>query len=201
MLDMKREEEEEEGFSYQPSDDSGNVESDQTKFEEEDEEEEQKMEEAYKSVLRKHAPDTTRTMSKALAWLEKKFPNMPLAQARKAAGEMTETLGEVNAPQKISKEQKPPEVDYGKYGEPDVVAPLSTFSAQIQNAVTKAVAEQTDEMVEVVKKTLMRYGAKNVVRKGFGPEQTVRDKNLPDGSSEYADESIEGQLQSMLGGM
>lgn len=210
---VKREEEEEDGgFSYQPSEDAPGVESDPTKFEEderreeeeaprrEEDEEERRMEEAYKTVLRKGTPKKRALQEKALNWLAKRYPNMPLAQARKAAGEMTEVLGEVNAPQKIDKEQVPPEVDYGKYGSPDMPAPLATFGAQITDIATKAVAAKLSEFTENMKREILPLKRATVREKGYGAENTVRDKNV-EGAAEQPDVdpwSIEGQLAQQI---
>lgn len=194
-------EEEESGYSYQPSEDAPNVETDATKMEEEErrkeEEEERCMEEAYKSFLKKHGKGRDTTEAKALDWLTRKFPDMPLATARKAAGEMTEIMGEVNAPQKISKEQKPPEVDYGRYGSPDVVPPLTTFSATMQQVATKAVADQLDSIVGIVEQAVRRNTRDSVVRKGYGAENTVRPVS---GAETQPDDTVEEQLQKILGG-
>jgi hypothetical protein len=193
---VKREEEEEAGFSYEPSQDAPQTETDQTKFEEEEEEEERCMEEAYKSVLRKTQPNTEKLFNKAAKWLSRKYPDMPGSAMLKAAGAMTEVLGEVNAPQKISKEQKPPEVDYGKYGEPDMPAPLATFSARVESIVKKAVADETEDILSKVEESVKRYSTKSVVRKGYGAQETVREQK----GSEYVDDTIEASLRNILGG-
>src|SRR3990167_11160086 len=101
---VKREEEEEGAIRYVPQ----SVESEATKLEEEEgkheeEDEERRFEDAYKAVIAKRTPNKQRLMNKALDFLARKYPTMSIAEARKAAGEMNEALGEVHAPQKISK--------------------------------------------------------------------------------------------------
>ena len=185
---LVKREEEEGAISYVPQ----SVESEATKLEEEEgkheeEDEERRFEDAYKAVIAKRTPNKQRLMNKALDFLARKYPTMSIAEARKAAGEMTEVLGEVNAPQKISKEQKPPEVDYGKYGEPDVVAPLSTFSADVEarlKSIEKAVAD-------------VKRGS--VLKRGLGPENTVRDKSVAAAAADTEDQwSVEGQFDRAL---
>lgn len=222
---VRREEEEGgDGFSYQPSSDSDDVESDKIKFEEEEEaragvvgpvqdpshmeeeEEGMKYAKAYKAIQGRLIKNRAKDYQGCLRWLSIHKPNLPLAQAMKAAGEMTECLGEVNAPQKIDKEQIPPEVEYGKYGSPDMPAPLGTFGVQAQNldmriktTVNEAVAAVTEDIAKRVETSIKQYApVRHVISKGYGAEQVIRDPNVGPPLENPNPNDIEGMTQQFL---